>query len=321
MHDKVVNDLLDDPVIQEAVEKLQHDSLYKKKLGKFFNKETGNFKLNSVKVLDQIKKNIFRDSGNLKSGSGSIARDKDKAIEYMDSYNKIKKALVKNDPEDYAKAIDFYGPEAKSLENLKKSQLGQLAKMNTTQIKSVSGKIFDRTETDENQFRYMRDMISGEDEQAWRRIVRVEMEKRIESVKKKGDYKTGSNFFNQILSSEKDYEMFRDSLKNVPHAREKLIAMRNVFKELIGTEGVKGAAFRRQSFLDDPRNPMSATWKWLREKGTVKYDKAIAEFITSPDWDKEFVKLMKIKNIPERNATLGSLLGKVVASQKEDEDE
>ena len=88
--------------------------------GKFFNKETGNFKLNSVKVLDQIKKNIFRDSGNLKSGSGSIARDKDKAIEYMDSYNKIKKALVKNDPEDYAKAIDFYGPEAKSLENLKK---------------------------------------------------------------------------------------------------------------------------------------------------------------------------------------------------------
>jgi hypothetical protein len=149
----------------------------------------------------------------------------------------------------------------------------------------------------------MSDRFLAENPDAWRKIVRNEMERRIDT---KGEHKTsnsGSNFFDKILSNDRDFNQFHEAMKGLPNAQAKLRNMRLAFKNLINSYTVKTAAGQAKSSLDVPRSTGQFISKQLQKIAGGKYDKAAIEIITNPDWDLSYLPKINAKSTPAQKAS------------------
>lgn len=318
--EETFNKLKDDPVIMDTWNRMQKDP----KAQKYIR----DLEPNSVAVIDTIKKKIYGEIKSLRNAGGKGTLD-DQSLN--DSYYAIKDALVKetriaekitkpDDKSSYELALQLYAPEASAANSLKKSELGRLANLDDKSLKKVAGMIFDRTETDPRQFKYMRDILSKKDPQDWNRLVRGEIERRMDKLGP-DQRRSGSEFYKKILKADEDFRMFDDALKGNPTAQKKLRAMREAFKYMIGKQDIKGAAMKSETFLSSAREVVAKVGLVAREILGGKKDKAMVDFITNPKWDEEFIKIMKVNDKAERLSRIGALLGKISASSVESDGE
>jgi len=122
-----------------------------------------------------------------------------------DSLSNTEKRILLNIKESYLSEIDAANPayeiaraafEARSpaVKELQDGIIGKIAELNDNQLKGISGILFDPAETNPTVIRTARKIIETQDPQAWRDIVRLEMEKRLGSVPPP---KVGESFINR----------------------------------------------------------------------------------------------------------------------------
>lgn len=157
----------------------------------------------------------------------------------------------------------------------------------------------------------LRDEISKKSPNAWRGIVRNEIERRMDLSN--GDY-SGSTFFSKILKSDKDFKQFVTATQGMPDVQSKLLDMRAAFKNLINPVTAQTAARLAKSSLDVPRSTMEAVVNHAKNMAGGQYDQAAIKLITSGQWDKEFATISKIKDKNIRAARTAALLGKISAN-------
>ena len=135
----------------------------------------------------------------------------------------------------------------------------------------------------------------------------------LESAFDKTNINSGHAFY-KALNSKEDFEKLMHSLRNVPIARAKLKAMRELFKD-----------FRKESTINKVRGLEQAGMKQNRNFGdwaintfenmftSGKFDKEAIEFITSKDWDKQLADINKISDKREKMAKTIEIFGKIAS--------
>ena len=296
-----LNTILKDSNVAKAWEEVLKDPLYAS--------EIEGFKPNTVKVLDLTKRRL----------DSQIAQklnfgDNDAVRILTNAKNKLVTQLDKVSP-NYAKGRSLYAGDAEVLEKLQGSNLGKIANMSDRNLKNVSKTLFDPSQTDIKVLEQMRDRIVAENPDAWQRIVRNEMERRLDTKNVNKTSNSGSNFYDKIVSNDRDFNQFMTALDGNPVAQQKLTDMRLAFKNLINSYTVKTAAGQAKSSLDVPRSTMQFVKNQLGKLVGGKYDKAAVEIITSPDWNINHIPNVG-KNGSNANAFFKALSGVVKETSK-----
>lgn len=299
---KQINALMqEDGTIENAIKNVLSDPKYKYELK--------GYAPNSIKVLDLAKRRI---DAQINAAEGTFAQkgDADAVRVFTDSKNRLVAAIDKLSP-TYAKGRTIYGEGAQPLEKIRNSPLGKIADLDDMQLKNVSKIVFDPAQTDIKVMQQISKQIRSENPDAWSRLVRAEMERRLD---KTGNY-AGSAFFSKILKSDRDFKQFLEATRGMPNAQRKLIWARRTFKDLIEPVGAKTAARESKLFFTAPGrgSKVDQAIDYATSVAKGKYDEAAIKLITSNRWDKEFEAIHKIKDKSLRTSRFSELLGKVSA--------
>lgn len=287
--------------IDVALTEVMKDPLYKLKLSEATP--------NSIQVWDLVKRNVGR-----KIAAAKRDGDKEAAMILQESQNSLLSILDNASPE-YAAARALYSEGAKPLQKLRESNLGRLANLDDMQLKNVSKIIFDPAETDIKILMQLRDNVVKENPDTWGRIVRNEIERKLDMAK---GGSAGTNFYNAFLAKPRDYRQMLVATQGLPGVRQKLVDMKSVFKNLIEPISAKTAARLAKSSLDVPRSSIELARNVINNFLGGKFDKASVDLMFSPTWDKELAKVVKINNRASRVIELGKLLGRVSAIEAAD---
>lgn len=286
-------------IFQHYLQKVKGDPLLADDIAKYPD--------NSVKVLDYVKKYMDDDIGRLIREEGVRSN---KAALLTNQKNKMLEMLDKHS-DNYKTARTIYSVDGAGVRQLKESNIGRIADLSDVQLKNVSKIIFDPAQTDIKVMNQMREKIQKENPGAWSRLIRNEMERRLD---KAGDY-AGSTLYNKVLKSDRDFNQFLAATKGMPGVRRKLIDMKRAFKDLIEPVSTKTAARTSKLYFDAPArgSNIEAAIGYVKDAVKGKYDQAAIKMITNNQWDKEFNALMRIQNKDLRTQKLISLFTKVGA--------
>lgn len=280
-----LNAILRDSNVAKAWDDVLKDPLYATELE--------GFPKNSIKVLDQVKKNL----------DGKIQQqinfgDNEAAAILMRAKEKLVSQLDKISP-TYAKARKIYGSDAEVLEKLRSSNIGKISNISDINLKNVSKNIFDPQQTDIKVLEQVRDRIVAENPEAWQKIIRNEMERRLDSKTLGKTANAGSNFYDKILSNERDFKQFHAALEGNPKAQQKLTDMRDAFKNLLNSYSAKTSKGLSETSMNKPRS--SGQW-WERMAKKIvggEYDRAAIELITNPEWESKFLPKINKNSTPK----------------------
>jgi hypothetical protein len=273
-------DIMKDSNIMDAYKKVLSDPLYQTEL-EGFDKA-------SIKVLDQVKKRL--DS---KRSSFLSQGEREEARIIKKSQQKLINALDEVSP-DYKTARAIYSEESPNIKALEDSKIGKIANLGDEKTKNISKTIFDPAETDMKTFLKVRNEMLEESPETWRRVVRDEMERRLDSSKSLPSTQNyGSEFYSNILARDKDFKKFYEALgdpksKTPTPEQLRLSDMRKAFKGLINSVTAKTAAGQSKTFMTSTGRGgyTGKVVDFYNELTKGKYDKAAIEIITDKDWKK-----------------------------------
>ena len=100
---------------------------------------------------------------------------------------------------DYTAARQAYADASPEVTKIQDSIIGKVAKLDDTQLKQVSNKIFDPSQTNPAVIANAKKSIQDVDPEAWSQIVRVELEKRLGSIKSTQEAGTVENIPGQLF--------------------------------------------------------------------------------------------------------------------------
>ena len=208
-----------------------------------------------------------------------------------------------------------FSNSAQTLKELRSTDIARLGNLSDPQLKSLSHNIFDNAQTSAV-FKSYRDQISAKSPDAWRRIVRHELDRRMNTA---GDYAAGSTagdyagatFYDKMLRNDRDFNQFLLATRGIPGAAKKLIYMRRAFKDLINPVSVATAARLSKTSMTTEREPVKAAKNIVMNFAGGKYDQAAIKLITSNKWDKEFKTIQAIKETSKRSERMADLLGRI----------
>lgn len=287
--------------IDVALKRVMTDPLYKKELS---GAQPG-----SIQMWDLVKRDLDGQIGKaIRAGDNNTARI------LQDSKSSLLGVLDNASP-DYAAARSLFSEGAKPLQKLQESNLGRLADLDDTQLKNVSKIIFDPAETDIKVLSKLRDSVVKQNPDTWGRIVRNEIERKLDMAKGSSE---ATNFYNAFLAKPRDYRQMLVATQGMPEVRRKLVDMKAVFKDLIEPISAKSAARLAKSSLDVPRSSFELARNVINNFLGGKYDQASIDLMFSPTWDKELAKIVKINNRASRAIEMGKLLGRVSAIEAAD---
>jgi hypothetical protein len=296
--DESLQGLMQDDVIAAATKNVTKVPAYAKDLK--------NTPVNSIKYLDYVKRNIDDQIATAKhTGDNNLARllvgSKKKLVTTLDNFS-----------DDYKAARVLYGEGAEPLKALKESPLGRIAKLKDAQLKTVSRTIFDPSQTDPKVLSSLRDKISKENPEAWRRIIRNHIESSLDT---KVSNAAGSTFYKSVIGNDRKFNQLLVATKGMPDVRRKLIYMKRAFGDLINPLSVKGAAGRSaaSTLTYGNRDTKEAIKIAISNMLGGKYDQAMIKLITSNKWDKEFGAIQKLTDNKLRAQRAFDLVGKISA--------
>ena len=297
--------LLSHPIIKNAYEDVLRSPIYKNEISRSGVDSVETFHLVKGKLDDLISALSTSPNSNKLTNEGRLVNNAKKDL--LSSLDKIS-------PE-YQSARALFSEGSKPLSKLREGDIKKIADLKDGQLQQTSKIIFDPGETNPKTLAQIRDEISKKSPEAWRKIVRVEIERRLDSLKGEA---TGKSFFNQVLAKERDFNQFISATKDLPGVTKKLIDMRSAFKNLIEPRTAVTAANLSKSSLSDVRNSASFFIDAVNNLAGGKYDKAAVELITSNRWDKELSSINKISDKNRKNLQLVSLLSKISSVQSSD---
>jgi len=180
--------------------------------------------VNSIGTLDSMRQDLADEIRSAEKGANpdyKQARKLKQQLSVLDD-------AIDNAGEAIRGARAAYKEESKPIDALKNSPIGKIANMKDKDLKNVASTIFDRKQTNLDSFNQIRDQISQENPELWRRIMRNAIDDRIAKVKS-GD--PGAIFYKNILGSRRDFEQFYNAARDMPEVRQQLENLRQQFPE------------------------------------------------------------------------------------------
>lgn len=204
-------------------------------------------------------------------------------------------------------------PESsEKLKELRKPVIAKIAKMNDSQLKNLSRTIFDPNQTDSKMFESLRDEIISRNPDAWRGLIRNEMERRIGNF----EGSPGTTFYKSILENKSSFDQFISATKEMPDVQNKLLKMKDVFGKIINP--ITPTAARDEARIAGMKatlpGALKKTAQFVDNLVSGQYDKGLVNLLTDKEWDKQFNKIIEIKNQNMKIEKLGELLGKISSS-------
>jgi hypothetical protein len=241
-----------------------------------------------------------------KTGEGSVGNIT--KAELIEIQNRLLRIMDAQNPSYFAARKEFERLSP-AVENFKQSTLGKIAKFNEPQLKTISKQIFDPAETNPAIIRNSRKVIEKQDPQAWREIMRTELERRLGVVK--ADLESGVTIENipgqlsrAIFGNEKQRKVLfqgspQDVVKNLRYletalGRAKLgrpggspTATREEVKRTL-REGVWGSIAR---YI---RNPLKSIQGAGEDIGFDRRVGALSKALYDPEWQKRMDKIRRM---------------------------
>lgn len=263
------NSLMRDSNIEGAVEHVSKDKTYKSKLK--------NVSRNSIEYLNYVAKRMKDEVGAAKKSG-----EDHKASILTESRKKLLDKMDEASP-NYKKARSIYAEEMPAIQELTEGNVGRLAELKGSQLKNASKIIFDPHETDLELLKQYRNTVGKQNPEAWRNIIRNEMERLI-SKSDKGS--KGSDFYSQILKDDTKFNQFSEALGafygNKKTSEQKMLenfreTLKNLYQyKTTPHKGQEKIPIKASSWFDDKVHKLLGG----------NYDKKAIEMITDPNWEK-----------------------------------
>lgn len=178
--------------------------------------------VNSIKTLETVRQDLSDEIDT------AHARSDKKTARKLGQQLSVLDDIMENSSQKIKEARDTFRKESQPINALQQSAIGKIANMKDTGLKNVASTIFDRQQTNINDFNEIRNQLSQENPDLWKRLVRNAMQDRIEKSSS-GD--PGTLFNKNILGSKRDFQQFSESLKNMPDVQSQLGALKSDFSE------------------------------------------------------------------------------------------
>lgn len=232
-----------------------------------------------------------------KVGDGSLGNTAKREL------RNIKQALVDQMEEAspaYREARLTFEAESPAVTQLEESIIGKIADIDDTQLKNVSRRIFDPAETNPTVVRRAKAVIDEVDPDAWNRLVRAEIERRIGSIRPE----VGTSFENipgklnrAIFGTGKQRDALMSGLSGEQRRNAELLETA-LTRASLGRPGGSETAGRQQFIRELDTGVVSTVRNFLREPidraigigESAAFDrraKALADALFDPAWSGE----------------------------------
>ncbi len=259
----------------------------------------------TAKVLHGAKLEI--DDMLSKFGEGSLGNVQKREV--LTIKNSLLSELDEVNPA-YKEAREIFAENSPAVNELQDSIVGKLSKLDDTQLKTISGKLFGSRDTafSPDLIKKSKKIIESQDPQAWKDITRAELEKRLGSMK--ADIGEGSienipgQLYRAVFGNMRQRKALyaaldKDTAKNVRYLQEALkkaslgrpggsqtAARQQIDKELRG--GVSGA-------ISTIFSPAASVKEGLKGYGIEAKQKALANVLFDPKWMPKLKELRGVK--------------------------
>lgn len=221
----------------------------------------------------------------------------------------IKQTLVNQMEEAspaYRQARLTFEAESPRVTELEESIIGKIANIDDTQLKNVSRRIFDPSETNPTVVRRAKQVIDEVDPDAWDRLIRAEVERRIGSIRPE----VGASFENvpgklnrAIFGSGKQREALMSGMSGDQRRNAELLE-RALTRASLGRPGGSETAGRQQFIRELDSGVVSSIRNFLRQPldraigvgESAAFDRrarALADALFDPAWSGEARKAIK----------------------------
>lgn len=233
----------------------------------------------------------------------------------------------------YAEARTVFREASPEVDAIKDSILGKVAKLDDTQLKSTSQKLLDPAEVNPQTVLNARKAIESVDPDAWREIVRVELERRLGSIK---PTRTGAienqpgQFVDAIFGNTKSRKVLLNALPE--GQRSAALYLETVLRRAARGRPGGSQTASRQEFIRELKGPAGAVARFLsnipesigRAAGKAvtgltedeilrRNSAAMARLMFDPSFKADLKAIARMRNASEAGKKMTELLTAVAA--------
>jgi hypothetical protein len=234
----------------------------------------------------------------------------------------------------YKSARDVFAEASPPVVKAQESIVGKIADLDDAQLKQIHGKIFDPAQTNPQVTAQARKAISDIDPDAWDQLVRIELEKRLGSIKSIAEGGTVDNIpgqlFRAIFPNDKSTKVLLNSLgaeqkRNIKYLQ---IALK---RASLGRPGGSQTAAREeikrelrggifQSLRELFRSPISTITSAGEDAAFNSRAAALAKAMYDPTWKAEMKAIRKFSpKSPAAGRALTQLINDIEATERTEE--
>jgi len=240
----------------------------------------------------------------------------------------------------YKAAREAFSEASPAVTKMQDSLIGKIAALDDTQLKQISGKIFDPAQTNPQVILKAKKAITDVDPDAWTQLVRVELEKRLGAVKTTAEGGTIENIpgqlFRAIFPNNKSEKVLMNGLDQ--EARRNLVFLKTALgrarlgrpggSQTAGREEIKkelrgGVSQSIRNFFDSPLKSLGSAGVSTVTGATAdaafnRRAAALSKALFDPTWKAEMKQLRQLNpNSPAAARAMAQLLKDIESSDKE----
>ena len=233
----------------------------------------------------------------------------------------------------YKEARQVFSDNSPNVIKAQDSIVGKISELKDTQLKQIHGKIFDPAQTNPQVTAQARKAITDINPDAWDQVIRIELEKRLGSVKSIGEEGTVENIpgqlFRALFPNDKSTKVLmnglnteqRANLKYLQTALKRASLGRPGGSQTSGREEIKrelrGGVF--QSFREMFRAPISTITSVGEDAAFDSRVRALSKALYDSTWKAEMKKIRKLSpKSPAAGRALTQLINDIEATEPED---
>jgi hypothetical protein len=236
----------------------------------------------------------------------------------------------------YKVARDAFAEASPPVVKAQESIIGKISELSDTQLKQVHSKIFDPAQTNPEVIANAKKAIIDIDPNAWDQMIRVEIEKRLGSIKSIAEGGTVDNIpgqlFRALFPNEKSTKVFLNALN--PEQRRNVKYLQIALKRAsLGRPGGSQTAAREeikrelrggvfQSLRELFRSPINTITSAGEDAAFNSRAAALAKAMYDPTWKAEMKEIRKFSpKSPEAGRALTQLINDIEATERPEESE
>lgn len=303
LDDNAVADLLNDPVVRDAVEYVKGKPIYRRELA---TDDAGEVAANDFKLYDLAKRRID-DQIEVAKRSGTTGRNevrllkgaKDELVQKLDALSP-----------DYKNARKVFGDYSLELERAgKKTTLSEISTLEGDRVLTAAKRMFSPTQNAPERVKVQKELIQKEDPEAWNGALRMYLQDIFEQYKppRSGEANPAGWFSQMTTGKQSQDKILQAALEpwqyeNLKGLNELMHEISNLYRTNSNTADkqwfdkiLAGVGGKAKTFFEWLQ-PREKSAKWAEERYTAMNTKLITEAIFDPN---VAVQLRRVRQVPK----------------------